>query len=43
MASEKLPYSFKLFNNNTELLIEYINEHYDVYKCLICTNDTFVP
>ena len=42
MASEKLPYSFKLINNNTELLIEYIDDKYNTYKCLINRKDTIV-
>jgi len=42
MASEKLPYSFKLFNNNTELLIEYIDYKYNTYKCLIDGKDVIV-
>jgi hypothetical protein len=42
MASQELPYSFKMLSNNTELLIEYIDEKFNTYKCLIDCNDTII-
>jgi hypothetical protein len=39
---DKSTYSFNLINNSTELLIEYIDYNFNVYKCLINSSDIFL-